>query len=152
MQRLSHPVLPSILPPSRRALVQKQPIEAELADGVYKLSEVDGFADVAIGAEPVAFQAVALLVGGGENDHRPQPSLSRSADTPKHLEPVNLGQLRIEDDHLGQRGDVAACIRAGPEQVVQSLCAVSRHHDFIRNVVLPKCSESESLIIRIVFY
>src|SRR5579884_1074466 len=57
----------SVLGQGVRLLVQQQPIESDLADGVGELREVDGFDDVAVHAQVVALNEITLLARGAEH-------------------------------------------------------------------------------------
>src|SRR3977135_4305322 len=54
----------------RRWLVQHQPVQPQLAYGLYKLCEVDWLPNVAVRAQPVARDEVPLFVRRGEDDDR----------------------------------------------------------------------------------
>src|SRR5687768_6136179 len=48
--------------------VEDEPVEAELADAVHELGEVDRLPYVTVDAEAVAVEQVTLFVGRGEDD------------------------------------------------------------------------------------
>src|SRR5437867_5946467 len=56
----------------RGRLVQDQPVEAQLADRFSEFSEVDRLTHVAVRAEAVAADEIALLLGRREDHHREQ--------------------------------------------------------------------------------
>src|SRR5690349_21814428 len=66
----------------RRCLVQQQPIEAEHARGLGELLEVDGFDDVTVHAQRVAFDDVALLSRGGQHHDRNRLGARVALDLP----------------------------------------------------------------------
>ena len=53
-----------------RTLVDDKPVETELADDIAELIKIDWLLDVAVHAELVAFDHVALFFGGGHDDDR----------------------------------------------------------------------------------
>ena len=57
--------------------------------------------EVVVAAELEAEHAVDLAVARGEEDHR---DLRRLAQTPAHLEPVDVGQADVEHDQAGMVG------------------------------------------------
>jgi hypothetical protein len=72
------------------ALVQEEPIETELPDGVDKLRKIYRLANVAIGAEPVTSEEIPLLIGRSEDDHGKQlvcgaSRIRRSTSSPSIL-------------------------------------------------------------------
>ena len=67
-----------------------------------------------------------------------QPGALVGADAAQHLEPVELGQLEVEQDDLRQVARVAAGMRAGAEQVVERLDAVADHDDVVGDLVLAR--------------
>src|ERR1043166_4854689 len=54
---------------SGRRLVQDSPENSELSDGIAELIEPDGFDDIRVSTQLVAFDEVALLAGGGEHNN-----------------------------------------------------------------------------------
>jgi len=79
---------------AEEADVENQPVEPELTRGLDKLVEIDGLADVAIGAQAVASNAVFLLVGRGEDHHRQQIGARIGAQARRTSKPSILGNLR----------------------------------------------------------
>src|SRR5688572_13801580 len=93
--------------------VEDEPVEAELADAVHELQEVDRLAHVAVGAEAVAVQEVTLFVGRGEDDDGQVLGALVGAEAAQHLQAVELGQLEVEQHHLREE------VPVGGEQVVE---------------------------------
>jgi hypothetical protein len=54
---------------ARRPLVQDQPVKSQLPDGIHEMLKIERFADIAVGAQPVAVHDVLLLLGGSQNNH-----------------------------------------------------------------------------------
>src|SRR5439155_1377337 len=63
--------------PGWRRLVQHLPIEPQLAHRLHKLSEIDGFPDVAVRAQPVASDQIPLLARRGSASSSGLSSTSR---------------------------------------------------------------------------
>src|SRR5207248_9433817 len=82
-------------------LVEEHPVQAQLADGLGELLEVDRLDDVAVDAQLVTLHDVALFAGGGEHDHREGPRLWIGLDAAQHLHAIDQRQLEIEQDHRG---------------------------------------------------
>src|SRR5579859_3535739 len=53
-----------------RKLVDDQPVEADVFDGVPKLLEVHRLLNVTVGSQPIAIDQVAFLFGGCQDDDR----------------------------------------------------------------------------------
>src|SRR5512135_1003355 len=87
--RMAIPVRAPGPSPRSRRFVENEPIEAELADRFGELHEIDRLADVAVGPELVALDAVPLLARGRQHDHGEQPGLLVGPDPPQDLEPVH---------------------------------------------------------------
>src|SRR6202035_4650793 len=96
-----------------------------------ELIEVHRFADVTVGAQVVTVDQVRLLFGAGQHHHRQSPGSLVGAKAPKHLEPVELGQLQIKQNQPGEHAGVSPGVRAGSEQVVQRFNAVARNHEVV---------------------
>src|SRR5690349_10347364 len=142
--------LPASVPRARRRLVDEQPVQAELFGRLGEFHEVDWLAHVAVGAEAVTVDDVALLVGGGENHNRQQSCALVRANALQHLQPVDLGQLQIEQDDSRQLRRRSAPLRA--EEVDEGLYAVLRHDDFVRDVVGLERPHREGDIVGVILY
>src|SRR5687768_4603765 len=82
--------------------VEQQPVEAELADGFDELLELDGLDDVAVHAEAVALDQIALFLGGGQDDDRGALGSLVALDLAQHFQAVDLRQLEVEKDDFGK--------------------------------------------------
>ena len=133
----SAPARPERLERARRRLVEDGPEDAEVLDRLEELLEADRLDDVGVHAELVAPHQIALLARGGQHDDRDVPGRGVALDLGQHLEPVDLRQLEVEQDHrrIARRRD-----RVGParEQVVERLGAVAHDHDLVRELALAR--------------
>src|SRR5581483_5383514 len=108
----------SILP-LRRRFVDCDPIETEIANRLHEIIELNRFYDVAVRAEIVAFDAITLLGGGGD-DHDGQHLRSLVGfHLPQDLDPVDLRKLQIEKDDLGAVIDIAIRVSAAREEKIE---------------------------------
>src|SRR5207249_9991691 len=84
-------------------LVQDQPVEAQLADRFGEFREVDRLTHVAVRAEAVAADEIALLLGRREDHHREQSGTRIGTQAAQHLEPVDARELEVEQDRKSTR-------------------------------------------------
>src|SRR5262249_28662629 len=101
----------------RRRLVEEDPVESHLLHGVAELLEIHGLHDIAVDPQPIAFDEVALLARGGDHDHGDHAGRGIRFDAPQHLEPVDLRQLEVQEDHLRPVVLLAARVGAAAEDV-----------------------------------
>ena len=74
----------------RRRLIPDQPVEAQHMDDLLKIIKIDRLADIAVGAEFIAFDHILLLGGRGKNDNRKQPGQLIAANLSQDLQAVYL--------------------------------------------------------------
>ena len=86
----------------RWGFVQDQPVESELSDGFDELVEIDGFANVAVYAEVVAFGEIAVLLGAGEDDDGKAAGALVGANSAQDLEAIDFGKLQVEQHQCGR--------------------------------------------------
>jgi len=123
-----------------------------LPGGVNKLVEIDGLADVAIGAQAVSGNAVLLFVGRSENDHGQQIGPWIGAQATKNFETVNFRQFEIEQNDLGHNTKVAPGVGAFGEQIIESFDAVAGDDYFVQDIAFAQSAEHELFVIGVVFY
>ena len=133
-----------------RGLVQYQPVEPELLDGLDELLEIHRLADVAVGAEAVAVEHVPLLFGRGQDDHGQAPRTLVGPQAFEYLEPVHPGQLEIEQYQLRHDGGVPPRVGAACEQVIESLDPIVGHHDLVTDAGLLERPQGEQLVVGVV--
>ena len=75
-----------------------EPATDERADPCKELGERERLRDVVVGPHVESPNPVADPVPSGEHQHRAPPS--RLAQPPADLEPVEIGQHDVEDDHV----------------------------------------------------
>src|ERR1019366_3332106 len=85
----------------RRRFVKHEPVHSQLLNGVGEPIEVHRFANVTVRAVVVALDQVLLFLGTGEHDHRQSLCPLVGAETPKHFQPIQLGQFQIEQYQRG---------------------------------------------------
>src|SRR5688572_1434232 len=78
-------------------LVEDEPVEAELTDGLDELLEIDGLADVAVRPAGVPVYQVPLLLGGGEDDDRQEAGPLGRSQLAQYIQPADLGKLEVEE-------------------------------------------------------
>src|ERR1700730_1053159 len=133
-----------------RRLVEEHPVEPHLLHGVAELLEVHGLHDIAVDAQAVALDEVTLLARGGHHDHGDHAGRRIRLDASEDLEPVDLGQLEVQEDHLRPIVLLAACVGAAAEDVVQGLRPVPHDVDPVRQVVLAEGVEGQLDVVGIV--
>ena len=139
------------MPSERRRLVQEDPVESQLPDGVSELGEINGLDDIAIDAQTITLDDVPLLFGRGEHHHRYMPGLRIVLDLTQHLQPVHFRELQIQQDHPRAFLQAPAVVGARAEDELQRLGAVSDDMDPVRDVVLPQRTEGQLRVIGIIF-
>src|ERR1039457_3064589 len=115
-----------------RRLVNEQPEHAECADCLGQAGERYWLPHIGVGAAEVALEDVLFLPGGGEDDNGDEPGPLVGPDAAEYFEPVDLGELQIEQDESGTR-------RVGPvarEKARNGLGAIAGHGDFDQDVAL----------------
>src|SRR5690348_1632091 len=122
----------------RRLFIQQQPIQSQLPHGVSELHKIHRLANVAVRAEVVALQAIALFVRGGQDYDWKELGPLVLANASQYFQSVYLGQLEIEQRDL--RNDWPAVRFAASEQVIQCLSAIVRYNHFIPDVVFLQCT------------
>src|SRR4051794_15799252 len=107
-----------------RRLVEHEPIESQLAHRVGELVKVDRLSDVAVRAQAVSAQHVALLARGGEDHNGEKARALIPAHLSQHLDAVHLRQLQIEQDEL-RHDALALGVLAAVEEIIDRLGAVA---------------------------
>src|SRR6202041_1693568 len=133
-----------------RRLVHHQPVQAELLRRFHELSEIDGLAYEAVGAQTVAGQNVLLFVAGGQYDDRNAARALVGPHPPQDIETAQLGQFEIEQNHGGHGLGIPVRVRAGCEQVVERLDAVANDLDLVEDLAPFEGAQREFLIVGIV--
>ena len=127
----------------RGTFVKDQPVHAKLPSRFGEVSEVDWLADVAVDAELIGADNVALFVGGGEDDDGKCAGAVGLADPAQNFETVKFGELEIEEDDLGFQS-------IGPEENIDGFAAIAGNVNVIGDVRLLKGPYGEELVIRII--
>jgi hypothetical protein len=133
-------------------LVQDQTIQAQLLDGLRKLSKVNRFAYIAVDAQVIAGGQVLLFFGRGEHHHRQAPRPLVSANASQDLQAVHFRQLEVQQDEGGQLGDVPAGICALAIEIIQRFLPVLDHYQLVGNVAFTQCTFGQLNIAGVVFY
>src|SRR6185436_13853485 len=127
------------------------PVESHVGDRAGKCLEIDRFDDVAVGTQAVRPRDVGLLARRGEHDNRNALGPSLLLEAAQHLEAVDLRELQVEQDHLGDDPDLPQRMRPITEEELQGLGAVMAHKHLIREIPLLECPEGQLRVTRIVF-
>src|SRR5215204_5909357 len=117
-------------------LIQDHPVHPQFSYRYTELVHVHGFADVAVGPQPVALYEVLLLLRRGEYYRRQQPRPLVASDAPQNLQPINLGEVKVEQDYLWHGVEIPSFVAAHPEQVVSGFGSVPGDHHPVADVVL----------------
>src|SRR5438128_2912576 len=87
---------------ARRRLVEGQPVDPELADRLREDREVHGLAHVAVGAQVVALDDVALLARRAEDDDGDAAGVLVLAKDLQHLQAIDSGPLQVVEEQPRQ--------------------------------------------------
>src|SRR5712691_10208643 len=77
-----------------RRLVQNQPVQTELSDSIGELTEIDGLAHVAVGAQAVTMDPVLLFVRGCQNDDREETRKLICSSCRRTSKPSTFGNFK----------------------------------------------------------
>jgi hypothetical protein len=89
-----------------------------------------------------------LLYGGGKDDNGDEPGSLAGPYAAQHFDPVDLGELQVEQDEERRR-----CVTAlDREEMLESFGAVAGHRDPVADVALLEGPDSQGLIVRVVLY
>ena len=105
--------------------------------------------DVAVDAQPVALDDVAVLRRRGEHDHGDQARARVGANLAQHFHAVHQGELLVEQDHLRVREEATG---VGPEaeDELQRLRPVAHHVDIVGEVMLLEGVQRQQFVVRVV--
>src|SRR5579859_1940701 len=134
----------------RRTLVENEPIQAQLANRFRELLEIHWLANIAVGAQVVTPDAIALFIGRGENHDREQLGAPVGAKTTQHFKTVELGQLQVEQDDFRERRERVPSRVSLSQQIFESLHAIARHHHLVFDVVSLEGPQRQQFVIGIV--
>jgi hypothetical protein len=87
---------------TRRGFVDDGPKYGKIFDGLGKFFEADGFDDVSVSAEFVAFNEILFFAGRSDHHDRDHAQVGVRFDAAKHLQPVDFRELEIEEDEKGE--------------------------------------------------
>src|SRR6266700_3387062 len=127
-------------------LVDEQPVHPQHAGRVDEVAEHHGLADKAVGAEPVGSGDIGILARGGQHDDRQRTGSGVGANAPQHLQPVDLGELDIQQHKRGVK-----CLPGvlGQEDL-EGMRTVGGDDDLVAEVVLPEGPQRERHVVWIV--
>ena len=117
-----------------RHFVDDRPERAHLLHGVDEILKFQRLDDIGIDAELVAADQILLLARGGHHHDGNHLERRVALDLTQHLEPVDLGELQVEEE---QGGLIVRAVRerATPIEVVERLRPVPHVHDLVRELV-----------------
>src|SRR5713226_4967321 len=95
--------------------IEEQPVHAQNSGRLRELLEVNGLDNVAVDAEAVALNQIALLPRRGQHYHRHRLRAGIAFDSLQHLEAVDQRKLDIQQDNLGAVADLPVGIAPGAE-------------------------------------
>src|ERR1700730_8767947 len=84
--------VPFVHPPGWR-LIHHQPVEADMPRRIDELSEVDRFADKAVGTKVVTHNDIFFFFTGCQDDNRQSSCPPVSAHALQNTQTINFGQL-----------------------------------------------------------
>src|SRR5712691_9476986 len=132
--------------PLRCRLVDEQPVHSQHAGRVEEVAEHHGLADEAVGTEVVGANDVGFLARGGQYHDRQRLGSGIGADAPQYLQPVDLGEIDIQQYQRGPERPAGVLGQEDPE----GLLAVGGDDDLVADVVLPEGPQRERHVVWIV--
>ena len=133
-----------------RELVDQEPVIPEAGHGIGELIEIYRLHNVAVGAQGIGLLHVGVLPRGSHDHDGDAAGLLVLLDRREHLEPVDLGQLQVQEDDLRLAHQRAACVNPAAEEEVQRRLAVVDPVDGVRKVALLESPHCEVGVLRIV--
>ena len=133
-------------------MVDNKPVKPKLADDVAKLVKIDRLLDVAVYTELIAFNHVALFLGGGHDDDGDGFGARVVFESAEDFEAIYLGQLQIEQDNSGRAVEGAAVVRAAAKKKIEGFFTVARDLDFIGQIPFLKSMEGEFDVVWIILH
>src|SRR5450755_2909396 len=140
----SGPSLMAVNPSIRHGLVEEQPEHAQGADRLDEVGELYWLAHVGVGAVAITGDDVFVEFGTGEDHDRDDFGPIAGPDPPEHLQPVDLGELQVEQYEPGSR---SLC-----GEKFQRLGTVRGHGDLVEDVVLLQGPERQRHVVGVVLY
>src|SRR5438094_780964 len=138
--------------PSGTGLLSEQPLESQMAKGIYKFLEADGFADITVGPEAVAAEDVLHFPGGSDDDDGQVLCPAVSADAPQDLKPVHTWQPQVEQYQRREIARVASTAGTCGKQKVECRHSVAHHFHIVPDLNFPQAADDEDFVIGIVFH
>jgi hypothetical protein len=126
-----------------RSLVELQPVAGYALKGGSQFFVLYRLLDTTIGPELVAMSQLPWIIGRGEYHDGRHAGPRIGPNGSQHLEPVQFGELQIQQDEPGRRCAAAAAKSSPSEQEVEGLLAISGHFDLTARVQLPQGSKGE---------
>ena len=134
----------------RSGLVDHGPEQSQCLDGFDELLEIDGFNDVGIDTEIVAFDDITFFPRRCEHDDGEGAELLARAEFSQHLDAIHARHLDVQQHHGWGMVETSLVISAA-EQVVERLFAVFDDEDLVGEMVLGERFDGEFDVTRTVF-
>src|SRR6267378_658101 len=132
-------------------VIQQQPVETDVGDGAGECLEIHRLHDVAVRPQAIGARDVGLLARRREHHHGDPLGAILFLEPPQHLEAVDLGELQIQEDDLGDDADLAQAVRSVPEKEVKSFRTIAAHEHLVGEVALLERPQRQLRVARIVF-
>src|SRR6202041_2538346 len=100
---------------------------------------------IAVGAVAIAGNDVFVEFGAGQDHHGDVLGSLVGPQPAQHLQPVDLGQLQVEQDEAGRR-----YVAAFGEEKSQGLGTVVGYRDFVEDLVSLQGPDRQGLVVGIV--
>jgi hypothetical protein len=114
------------------------------------LIEVNGFLNVGVHTQIVAFHQVSLFPRGGENDHRDPLGTLVGADCLQDLQSVDLGELEIKQHESGRVQERPILMRTSAEKEVEGLGSVAGYLNAVGEFAAAEGKDGQLHILRAV--
>ena len=116
-----------------------------------EVAEINRFLDVAVDAQAVALDHVALLAGRGHDHDGNGAGAGIVFDFFEHFQAADFGKFEVEKHDFGRVVEVALGILAPAKEKVQGFFAVPDDEDFVGQIIFAEGQQGEFDVVGIVF-
>src|SRR6202166_1778395 len=133
-------------------LIRNQPIQSHGFDRLPELAEVDRFLDIAVRPQIVSTHQIPFFFRGSHNDDWDGLGSPVTLDLSEHFHPIDLGQFQIQQYQFGWMVKQSCRESTATKEKIQSLLAIARDEDAVRQFLPPQRMQGKVHIVLIVFH